>query len=471
MGDFMSFRNRNFVFFLSFCILTIIVSGAIVIEKIHSDMIDNEISDLLNYERSITNMIDDFLIKSSISSDQDRLSYISDYFVSSYRDKLYFEIHSKNDLVMKTHYFDWNTDREDIKTARDSGRNYQLKKINNRYYILVSNDLIIDENMYVLSLIKDVSFIMISRKNQYKFFIALSIVILFLIVFALYYVTRYITKDIAELVKATSSIKSGNYDTRTNFIRNDEIGLIGNHIDEMASEIENNIIELENQALSKQRFIDNFTHELKTPLTSIIGYADILRKSKYDKDIFDKGLYHIYDEGMRLSKLSKQLNEIILLKNNELDITKENIKILIHDVAGVNEMRQYGKILSLSVDCDDIELDVDRNLLKIVLFNLIDNSIKASEDNQNIIIGATKEDELIKIFVEDQGKGISKLDLNHITEPFYIADKSRSKKEESFGLGLSICSEIIDLLGASFNIESELGQGTRTEVIFDFTTS
>jgi len=467
----MSFRNRIFVFFLSICILTIVISGAIVIEKIHSDMIDYEIRDLLNYERSINNTIGDLLIKSNISSDQDKLSYTSDYLVSSYREKLYFEIHSKDNLVMKTHYYDWKTDREDIKTAINHGKNYQLQKIDGKYYIFVSDTLIIEENSYVLSLIKDVSYIMISRKNQYQFFMALSLVILLLLIFASYYVTRYITKDITELTKVTSSIKLGNYGTRTNFIRNDEIGLIGKHIDDMASEIENNIIELENQALSKQRFIDNFTHELKTPLTSIIGYSDILRKNKYDKDIFDKGLYHIYDEGMRLSKLSKQLNEIILLKNNELELTKENIKTLIYDVIGVNEMRQYGKKLSLHVDCDDIELDVDKYLLKIVLFNLIDNSIKASENNQKIVIGAIKEDDLIRIFVEDQGKGISELDLNHITEPFYIADKSRRKKEESFGLGLSICSEIIDLLGASFKIESELGQGTRTEIIFDFTTS
>ena len=467
----MSFRNRIFIFFLSICILTIVISGAIVIEKIHSDMIDYEIRDLLNYERSINKTIGDLLIKSNLSSDQDKLSYTSDYLVSSYREKLYFEIHSKDNLVMKTHYYDWMTDREDVKTAINHGKNYQLQKIDGKYYIFVSDTLIIEENSYVLSLIKDVSYIMISRKNQYQFFMALSLVILLLLIFASYYVTRYITKDITELTKVTSSIKLGNYGTRTNFIRNDEIGLIGKHIDDMASEIENNIIELENQALSKQRFIDNFTHELKTPLTSIIGYSDILRKNKYDKDIFDKGLYHIYDEGMRLSKLSKQLNEIILLKNNELELTKENIKTLIYDVIGVNEMRQYGKKLSLHVDCDDIELDVDKYLLKIVLFNLIDNSIKASENNQKIVIGAIKEDDLIRIFVEDQGKGISELDLNHITEPFYIADKSRRKKEESFGLGLSICSEIIDLLGASFKIESELGQGTRTEIIFDFTTS
>jgi signal transduction histidine kinase len=239
----------------------------------------------------------------------------------------------------------------------------------------------------------------------------------------------------------------------------------------MAFEIENNIIELKQKTLSKQRFIDNFTHEIKTPLTSIIGYADILRKNKYDKEIFDKGLYHIYDEGLRLEHLSKQLNEMILLRNKVLDITTVNINSLIKDVIEVNEMRLYGKTISLNIDCESFEVDVDKYLLKTVLINLIDNSIKASDNNQTITIGAVKEETTVTIFVKDHGRGISKADLDLITEPFYMVDNSRSKKEESFGLGLSICSDLVNMMGASFKIESELGKGTKVEITIEFTTS
>ena len=127
----MSFRNRIFVFFLSFCILTIIISGAIIIEKIHSDMIDNEISGLLNYEKSMSNTIENFLTESNISNNQDRLSYISDYLISSNRDKIYFELHSKDGLVMKTHYNEWVIEREDIESALMYGKSYLLRKTNN----------------------------------------------------------------------------------------------------------------------------------------------------------------------------------------------------------------------------------------------------------------------------------------------------------------------------------------------------
>jgi signal transduction histidine kinase len=434
-------------------------------------MIDNEISGLLNYEKSMSNTIENFLTESNISNNQDRLSYISDYLISSNRDKIYFELHSKDDLVMKTHYNEWVIEREDIESALTYGKSYLLRKTNNNYYIFVSNTLILDGNTYVLSLIKDVSYILISRRSQYQFFIGLSLIILLLLIIVSFYVTKFITKDITKLTMVTSRIKAGDYNARTNFVRDDEIGLIGKHIDEMAFEIENNIIELKQKTLSKQRFIDNFTHEIKTPLTSIIGYADILRKNKYDKKIFDKGLYHIYDEGLRLEHLSKQLNEMILLRNKDLDITTVNINSLIKDVIEVNEMRQYGKNLSLNVDCESFEIEVDKYLLKTVLINLIDNSIKASENNQTITIGAVKEESTVTIFVEDQGRGISKADLDLITEPFYMVDNSRSKKEESFGLGLSICSELVNMMGASFKIESELGKGTKVEISIEFTTS
>lgn len=467
----MRFSNRILIFFLGFFIVTMTISGVIIIEKVHADMIDNDINEMINYEYSIIYIINNFLIGSNILNEQDRMNLIADYLISANREKNFFELHSNYELIVKTHNNDWNIKRDDIQYAMDNGKNYLLKKINSKYYIFVSHAVVIDENTYVLSLIKDIDYIMISRKAQYQFFIFLTLIILALTIVVSYFITRFITKDITILNKVTTEIRDGHYSARTHLKKKDEIGLIGQHIDEMASEIENNIMRLQHETESKQKFIDNFTHELKTPLTSIIGYADILRKSKYDKEIFDKGLYHIYEEGLRLSQLSKQLNEIIILKNMTLEKRKFNLQTIFYEVIEVNKMRQYNKFVNLVVKCPELIIEVDKNLMKSVLINIIDNAIKASENNQTVVIGATSNEKGIYIFIEDHGIGISQADLSHIVEPFYIVDQSRSRKEESFGLGLSITSEMVSLLGANMIFKSEINQGTRVEIIFEFTTS
>lgn len=470
MGVSMRFSNRILIFFLGFCIVIMVVSGAIVIENVHGDMVDNDIDELINYEYSIAYTIKTFLIESNILNKQDRMSLITDYLVGGNREKIYFELYSGNELIVKTHYSDWNINREDIQYAIDNGKNYLLKKIKGGYYIFVSNTLEIDGHIYVLSLIKDIGYIMSSRKSQYQFFVTLVFGMIVLIVIVSYFVIRFMTKDITTLNQVTSDIRDGDYSARTHLTKTDEIGLIGQSIDEMATEIESSIMRLQHEMDKKQKFIDNFTHELKTPLTSILGYADFLRKSKYDKATFDKGLYHIYEEGLRLTQLSKQLNEMIMLKKMTLEKTEFNIQSLFYEVIEVNRMRQYNKSVNLLVECPDLIIVWDKNLLKSVLINIVDNAIKASENNQTVVIGASSKDKSINIFIEDQGVGISQEQLKHIVEPFYTVDPSRSRKEESFGLGLSITSEMIGLLGANMIIRSKLGQGTRVEICFEFTT-
>lgn len=282
-------------------------------------MIKNDTDQLLKQEHSIVVQIYMFLEETNIDDKEDRINYISDVLIGSMTDKTDYELYSDTGKILQTHYMNFGA-REDLDYAKVSGKNYIFKKLNNRYFIIVSNAFVIEEETYLISLIKDVSYIMTSRRSQYTFFILLSSVIILLSGLASFIATKFITKDISVLTKVTSSIKEGHYGERTGFEGPDEIRLIGRHIDEMATELEDQMVSLHHETLNKQRFIDNITHELKTPLTSIVGYSDMLRKMKYEKDSFDKGLYHIYEEGNRLTRLIQQMKDMILTQSIDLDL-------------------------------------------------------------------------------------------------------------------------------------------------------
>lgn len=134
-------------------------------------------------------------------------------------------------------------------------------------------------------------------------------------------------------------------------------------------------------------------------------------------------------------------------------------------------MRVYDKTLYFDIETCQMSLRTDYDLLKTVLMNLIDNAIKASSDQGQILLSCKAFSNKIRLTIKDTGYGISEDDLVHIREPFYMADKSRTKADESFGLGLTICSEILKHINGSLSIESELDQGTQVFVEFDFTTS
>ncbi|MCH4885929.1 HAMP domain-containing histidine kinase [Acidaminobacter sp. JC074] len=467
----MSLGNKIFIFFLAMCFLILVFSGAIIIENVHKDMISTEVEDLKSYGSSLKFTINHLLVVSNISGDFDRINFISDYLMTTTRSSLDIELHDEEDLLMATHKKSWMIEREDLDYARRHGKNYFLRKIDNRYMIFFTDFMVIDDNSYYISLIKDITYIIDSRRNQYYFFIGLSFVMLMVMFAASYVFSKLVTGDIKKIISVTTDIEEGNYGARINLNKDDDIGLIANHIDKMADKIDSNIYQLKLESESKQRFIDNFTHELKTPLTSIIGYSDTLRKLKYDKKTFDKGLYHIYEEGHRLSQLSQKLNEIILLKDHDLPTEKENLQYLLEDVIAISKMRQYGKSIDFKLYCKPVNLQVDKELFKMLFLNLVDNAIKASGQTGQISLGASKFQDTLVVYVEDNGRGIPSDELDHITEAFYMVDKSRKRQENSFGLGLSICKQAASLMHAKLNVKSELDKGTRVEVSFNFTSS
>lgn len=232
-----------------------------------------------------------------------------------------------------------------------------------------------------------------------------------------------------------------------------------------ADELERSIQNLQEITDRREEFIASFAHELKTPLTAIIGYADMLRsKDMAPKPRFTAAGY-IFSEGKRLEALSLKLMDIIVAGKQELETRRYDAAYFLREVAAVTVPSVTDDGMKLEVFWENGEIEVEPDLFKTLLINLIDNARKASHKGQTIeLFGRNEEDGGYSFFVRDYGRGMKKEELGKITEPFYMIDKSRSRSQNGAGLGLALCQKIAELHGTTLEYDSETGKGTTVRI-------
>ena len=226
--------------------------------------------------------------------------------------------------------------------------------------------------------------------------------------------------------------------------------------------------EMKNLAEAAQRreeFIASFAHELKTPLTAIIGYADMLRSREMTpKNRFTAAGY-IFSEGKRLESLSLKLMEIIVSGKQGIERRRFDAPYFIREVAAVTVPSLAGDGMTLDMRWEPGEVWIEPDLFKTLIINLVDNARKASRRGQTVELFGKHVDDGYAFYVRDHGRGMKKEDLSRITEPFYMIDKSRSRAQNGAGLGLALCQRIAELHGTKLEFESELGKGTTVRVL------
>ena len=222
----------------------------------------------------------------------------------------------------------------------------------------------------------------------------------------------------------------------------------------MTQELENHIQSLEKATQQQKDFTASFAHELKTPLTSIIGYADTLRSRKLPEAQQFEAANFIFTEGRRLETMSHSLLRLFSLENEAPKMQRFSALSLAKSVEEsiAYPLRQRQLVLELRVE--DEWVTGERSLLEILLYNLLDNARKASNPGSKITLLGTK------VPVGYWGRGIPPEALSHITEPFYMVDKSRARAEGGAGLGLALSKRIAELHGAKLHYESIVDRGT-----------
>ena len=225
----------------------------------------------------------------------------------------------------------------------------------------------------------------------------------------------------------------------------------------------NMLIRLKEQSQLQIDFVNNASHELKTPIFVIKGYVDMLNDwGKNDKEVLDEGLIVLKKEIQNMQELTEKL--LFLAKSKNLIAEKNNINLdnVLKEVID-NLIFAYPK-QKINYSSSEIFIDSDIALLKLLFKNLIENAIKYGKDNPiNIEL---KKEKKVKLIIEDFGVGISEKALPHIFERFYREDEARNREIKSYGLGLSIVKEIISLLDIDIQVESQLGKGTKITLLF-----
>lgn len=267
------------------------------------------------------------------------------------------------------------------------------------------------------------------------------------------FTVRYIVKPIKGLSKASREVAKGNFDITVNNYSMDEIGQLTDDFNLMTKE-------LKNIDILRKEFVSNVSHEYKTPITSILGYAQLISNNSLTEEQLKEYSEIIVNESERLSMLSANL-----LKLSELDskvIREQSVLYALDEqirkIILLLEIQWSKKSLEFDIELEEIMLKGDMNLLQQVWLNLVQNAIKFSDQGGIITIRLYKNKNAVIFNINNQGIGISEEDRPHIFERFYKGDKSRSK--EGNGLGLVLVKKIINLANGTIYFDSIPDKGT-----------
>jgi two-component system, OmpR family, sensor histidine kinase ArlS len=295
---------------------------------------------------------------------------------------------------------------------------------------------------------------LISQLNKHIF--VASLLILFTILILIFFLSKALTKPLITMKEATKKLSKGDFSVTLPKPSNDELGELSHSIQTLANDL--NYLKQE-----RNEFLASISHELRTPLTYINGYADIARRKNLDEIDRVHYLDIIKEESQRVSSLLKELFDLAKLDQNTFSINKEpvNLNNFIQSIYDRVLPAFKNKGIQLVLDCPaNIIIDIDPIRFEQVLINLLDNSLKYSNETTTTCIKGSEQNGGVQISIKDQGIGIPPEDLPHIFDRLYRVDKSRSRATGGFGLGLAIVNQLVVAHGGEITVKSQVGRGT-----------
>lgn len=331
-------------------------------------------------------------------------------------------------------------------------------------YIFVCDYVRQGKNEMYLVTQTDISSVINEQKDMSAYFQRIYVVILCISFPVIFLLTKALTASLKKVGEASKRIARGNYSQRIQVERRDEIGELALDFNQMAEKVEEKIAELSDLARQQEDFAANFAHELKTPMTSVIGYADMIYQRDLPREEVRSAAGYILNEGMRLESLSLKLMDLFVLGKQDFALEQMSVKDMFDDLQqGIEPVcRKQGVVFHMEIEEGSIRADFD--LFKTMILNLADNAIKA--DCEDLWLGGKQDGDSYRIEIKDNGKGIPTEELGRITEAFYMVDKSRSRKQHGAGLGMALVSKIIEIHGAKMSIESDGETGTQVIIVF-----
>ena len=353
-----------------------------------------------------------------------------------------------------------------LSTANSYG--YCIRKINGGNYMFTAAVKDISSSRIYLGMCRELTEIYGNREELLSRYRIALVCLLAGGGICIFILAHFITKPIRSLDKMAGKIADGAYELRSRNASQDEIGQLARNFNRMADRLVEQMQKKELEAKQKEDFTAAFAHELKTPLTSIIGYADMLNSMKLTDEECHEAYFYIFSQGKRLESLSHKLLELVSMDKTPLVFKLISTKSLEQNIRTTLRPVWKQRGIKGKVDLEKAVIKGDDELLLSLLYNLLDNAVKALDKGEKsfILMKGSCMDNSYEIKIVDNGRGIPAEEISRITEAFYMVDKSRSRKEGGAGIGMALCQKIIRLHDGKLNVESRLGEGTVIKVTF-----
>lgn len=337
---------------------------------------------------------------------------------------------------------------------------YRLVREADAVLLDTAGSVLLGGRTYYLSIRYDAGDLMQLRDEQIRSTILMHFVTIGVTFSTMLLLSYFMSRPMRSLNSYARRIQSGHYDQRARVSSLDEIGDLTVSFNSMAGAIEQKVSKLEGYAKQQKDFVASFSHELKTPMTSIIGYADMLRSSELAPEDAFTAANFIFSEGKRLEALSLKLMDMVVLDKNDYRLMRGYARRVFGHVTAVVTPMLVKNGLTLETSVEQHIILYEKDLLLTLITNLVDNARKASEPGNVIELVGRKQDDRYRVSVRDHGIGIPEEELHRITEAFFMVDKSRARAQHGAGLGLAIGNKIAQLHGSELHFESKLGEGT-----------
>lgn len=457
----MKFKHKLVLCMVVLLGLSFGLGGTILIHRSFKTSLSSTIdSDLLNYE-SIQSTLLIAVDTNSVSSYIDMSNIINQLSAQGNSNRK--NIILRNSDMEVVSIMNSSFTYKEMKPSDENTCNSIIWRENNNYYLQLCSSMDINtENLDIsqMDIVYDITSVYAARAQEQNTFRLLLIVIFVVGSITSMIAASLLTKPLEKLSSLAQHISHGDYSARLHIHSGDEIEALANDFNNMADTIEDNISELHFSMEKQEQFMGSFAHELKTPMTSIIGYADLLRSQNMSEDETNGAANYIFSEGKRLESLSLKLLDLLVVKNQETILTPTDPALAVRNVINVMKPELAKEHITLKSSCRKGCCMMDIDLFQSLIINIIDNARKAIDDNGLIHVAGTVRDDNYVIIIKDNGRGMPPEEITRISEAFYRIDKSRSRAQGGAGLGLAICSKIAEIHQAKIKYKSAVGRGT-----------
>lgn len=341
-----------------------------------------------------------------------------------------------------------------------------LKEYEGARFLMVQSPLSVQGTQYKLLYARPVDSLFHDGRQWGLTMSVACVAALLSLMFFLRFAVRRALLPLGAVSAEAARIAGGEYSVRAPEADVDEIDRLSTSLNRMAQAVQTHIGQLMAQNQTQRQLISDLSHEMKTPMSSIIGYARLLRHANVPVVSQEKALEYIESEGSRLEALSLRLMELSRLdQSTRFGFQHVAVPVLVQDALRALHAKIERSGRAVETDIHAVDIDCDRELMLCLLTNLIDNALKYAPEGVPVQVGCTTGNGEVTIWVHDAGTGVSPNQTEALKQPFFMLDKARTRREQGAGLGLSLCDRIARVHGGELVICSDESGFTASVVL------